>query len=222
MQSVLSEIDRLGCRRVLSLGDVAGYYCMLNECIEELSTRQIENVLGNHDSYVISDTDCPRSNSANDCLDYQRQTLTPESRAWLGKSSPGPITHLIESGTASFVHGGWHDPVDEYMYRLSPEYFRGRPEKFFFSGHTHVQILATLGDKLYCNPGSVGQPRDGDPRAAFAILQEDGTIDLHRIKYDIDSMAGAMRSAGFDQRFYENLYSGLRIGGQGSHVTIVP
>ena len=214
LQAVLREIDRLNCEEVISLGDVAGYYCMLNECIHELRERRIINLRGNHDDYLLTGKGCPRSRSANKCLAFQMQSLKEEHRQWLDQS---PIS-LTRSG-ASLVHGGWNDPIDEYLYELRPDYFAGRGKKYFFSGHTHVQVLADLGGKIYCNPGAVGQPRDGDWRAAFALW--DGTqVLLRRVEYDVDEMCHQMRAANFEPLFYDNLHKGTRIGGELSTVHI--
>src|SRR5271163_1172318 len=113
---------------------------MLNECIHELKERNIVNLLGNHDNYLLSGTGCPRSQSANKCLSFQAQSLKPGNRQWLGQS-----VISLTRGQASLVHGGWDDPLDEYLYELRPDYFAGRPGKYFFSGHTHVQILWETG-----------------------------------------------------------------------------
>lgn len=214
LQAVLREIDKLGCEAIISLGDVAGYYCMLNECIQELKDRKIVNLRGNHDDYLLSGKGCPRSQSATQCLAFQDRSLGPEHRQWLSQS----LISLIH-GEASMVHGGWTDPLDEYLYELRADYFAGRQEKYFFSGHTHVQILQDMGGKFYCNPGSVGQPRDGDPRAAFA-LWDGAEVILKRVEYDIEWMSREMRNAGFQPHFYVNLLNGTRIGGGISTVRV--
>lgn len=214
LQAVLREIDKLKCEATISLGDVAGYYCLLNECIQELKDRKIINLKGNHDDYLLSGKGCPRSASANQCLAFQNRYLGLEHRQWLGQS----LTSLAY-GKASLVHGGWIDPLDEYLYELRAEYFALRPEKYFFSGHTHVQISQDLGGKFYCNPGSVGQPRDGDPRAAFALWDGNRVI-LKRVEYDVAAMIRAMRQAGFQPHYYVNLLNGTRIGGGVSTVCV--
>jgi putative phosphoesterase len=214
LKAALDSITRAGCREIISIGDVAGYYCMVNECIALLRERNIPHLMGNHDSYLIEGTPCPRSTAANKCLDYQRTIITSENMAWLAESKT-----MIKISGASLVHGGWNNHLDEYMEEIAEEYFAGLEGRIFISGHTHVQVLRQLSDKTYCNPGSVGQPRDGDPRAAFAILQ-DGKFTLNRVEYDIDGIASEVRARGFSAYFYENLYKGTRIGGAISKVSI--
>lgn len=213
--AVLEEADRLGCQRVISLGDVTGYYPEPDKCIDLLVERGAIQLLGNHDSYLVEGTGCPRSRLVSSLLEHQSRVVRPDQVALLAT-----LTSLHEEGDACFVHGGWEDPRDQYLYRVSAEKLSG-DWRFYFSGHTHVQILATLGEKTYCNPGSVGQPRDGDPRAAFAVF--DGKrIQLQRVPYEIDETAQAMRRAGYDDpRLWENLYIGAQIGGRIDKVEII-
>jgi predicted phosphodiesterase len=215
LRAVLAELDAIGADEILCLGDVAGYGPQINECCELLIERGIPTLMGNHDFYLAFDEPCPRSRSANFCLDYQRSVVTPAHKAWLG-SNP---SQLDTYPGVRFVHGGWRDPMDEYLYKLSASYFGELEGDLFVSGHTHVQGLWRLGEKTYCNPGSVGQPRDGDARAAFAVLQ-DHEISLYRTHYDIDAVAEASREAGFDERSFMNLYAGTRIGGAVSRVAV--
>jgi predicted phosphodiesterase len=210
--AVMNEIDRLGCRQVFSLGDVAGYYCMINECIGMLRERSIIHLLGNHDYYLIQDLPCPRSGKATACLEYQRKVVLKEHLRWLRSSKES-----LSYNNMSMVHGGWIDPIDEYLYEISEHYFSGLEGEIFLSGHTHVQKLFRFSEKSYCNPGSVGQPRDGDARASFAVITDD-EIHLRRVGYDIDEIASRMEKSGFDSHFYSNLYQGARIGGLLSNV----
>jgi len=215
LRAVLAKLDVMGAEEVLCLGDVAGYGPQINECCDLLTERGIRTLMGNHDYYLAFDQPCPRSHTANLCLDYQRATITPAHKAWLG----GNPSHFDGYPGVRFVHGGWRDPVDEYLYQLRASYFSELDGELFVSGHTHVQGLWSVGEKTYCNPGSVGQPRDGDARAAFAVLQ-DGAVELFRTPYDIDEMAKVSREAGFDERAYMNLYAGTRIGGAISRVAV--
>ena len=206
LQAVLREIEKSGCDRIVSLGDVAGYYCQINECIDLLRQKNIPNIMGNHDYYLAYDQPCPRSNAANVLLKYQREHIVPEHLEWLRSSAP-----KMECNGASFVHGGWKDPLDEYVTIVNEDYFRDERVTHFFSGHTHIQSLSPLGGICHCNPGSVGQPRDDDPKAAFALF--DGkNVYLRRVDYDIDRIADRMKDCGFDRYYYEGLYAGRKIG----------
>ncbi|QAA94690.1 metallophosphoesterase family protein [Pollutimonas thiosulfatoxidans] len=207
LSRVLSRLDEMGVTRIICLGDIGGYYCQVNECCEELRSRRIFSLMGNHDWYLATDEGCPRSSSANACLEYQRTVITEENKQWLSSLRP-----QAKVGELNIVHGGWNDPLDEYI-RPSSEYFGLLSGTHFASGHTHVPCIWSNGRQVYCNPGSVGQPRDGDPRASFAVLC-DGIFSLYRVEYDYAKMQKLMAAAGFSAYFYENLAIGARIGGR--------
>lgn len=207
LQAVLDKAKSLGCDRVISLGDVAGYGAQPGACIDLLRAHHAINIMGNHDYYLVSGTHCPRSKVVTEISNYQRGIVTPEQRAWLAQSK----AFLIEDGNY-FTHGGWKDHQDQYLYRVAASDIPAEAVNLF-SGHTHVQILMRFDKQQYCNPGSVGQPRDGDPSAAFAVLSGHA-IQLHRVAYDIEQTASAMRAAGFPSVYYENLFIGAQIGGR--------
>jgi putative phosphoesterase len=215
LQAVLLQVDKLGADRIISLGDIAGYGPFVNECIDLLRSRNVFNLMGNHDLYVVQKTGCPRSLTATTIIKKQIEVITEENISWLAQSP-----RMYGLPDMSMVHGGWNDPIDEYMLKIPYDYFSSRSEKMFFSGHTHVQGIWTLRDKCYVNPGSVGQPRDGDPRAAFAIV-EDHDVELHRVAYEISEYRRACEDAGFPSRVWECLVRGTRIGGRINSVTVL-
>lgn len=203
LKAVFSEIDRLGISDVYCAGDIVGYYSQINECCNELRQRGIPSVMGNHDWYMAGGGFCPRSKSVNDCLVYLRSVIDIENLNWL-KSLPVQM----QIGQIKMVHGGWADPLDEYL-KPTQEYFEQVEGELFVSGHTHVQMLKNFGSKIYCNPGSVGQPRDGDPRAAFAVF--DGlNFELHRVEYDMQKVFDLMEAAGFNDYYYGGLKTGSK------------
>lgn len=200
LKAVLSELDKMRVSEIYCLGDVAGYYSQINECCNELRLRHIPSVMGNHDWYLVSGEICERSKSVNDCLAYQRKVITQENLEWIRSF---PVQQCISN--IHMLHGGWSDPIDEYL-QPTEEYFSSLDGENFVSGHTHVQTLRTYNSKKYCNPGSVGQPRDNDPRAAFAVY--DGEFSLHRVEYDIQRVFDLMDNAGFNDYYYGCLITG--------------
>lgn len=202
LKAVLAELDKFNIPEIYCIGDVVGYYSQVNECCDELISRNIPCVMGNHDWYMAGGGFCPRSRSVNDCLAYQRKVITEENLEWL-KSFP--VQRHV--GNIHMLHGGWSDPIDEYL-QPTEEYFSQINGEIFVSGHTHIQTLKKYNNKTYCNPGSVGQPRDNDPRAAFAVC--DGEISLHRVEYDMQQVFDLMEKAGFNDYYYGCLKTGAR------------
>ena len=218
LEAVLADARTRGCTRFLSLGDVAGYLAQPGECIDRLREIGATNLMGNHDSYLVSEQNCARSRAVARIIEVQRGLVTPDQIEWL-RGSPA----MLRDGTALYVHGGPQDPQDQYLYRIGESTFPEGVQQLF-SGHTHVQALIEVGPatgrRFFCNPGSVGQPRDGDPRAAYATV-DNGRIALHRVSYNIDATAAAMRAAGFEPFYYENLYIGAQIGGRIDRIRIL-
>jgi len=206
LQAVLQAIDEKEVTDIYCLGDIVGYYPQVNEVCNELRRRDVKCVMGNHDWYMAADSFCDRSQTVNDCLAYQKQIITEENLSWL-KSLPV----FREAAGLSMVHGGWTDPIDEYL-NPSEEYFDKVGGKYFCSGHTHVPLVENYGDKLYCNPGSVGQPRDGDNRASFATW-DGADFTIHRVAYDFEKVGQLMEKAGFSGYYYERLATGAKDNG---------
>lgn len=201
LNEVLKEIDRLGVKEIYCLGDVAGYYLQINECCEELIKRDVKCVLGNHDWHLISGTES-RSKTANTCLKFQRNIITTENLKWLASF---PVYRRF--GELALVHGGWGNPIYEYLVEPTADYFEGMPNQYFASGHTHKQLVKSFQSKKYCNPGSVGQPRDGDSRSAFCFFNEN-EFSLKRVEYDIEEICNRMLNAGFNDYYYRRLRTG--------------
>lgn len=198
LKSVLALIDSMSISDIYCLGDVVGYYSQVNECCNELRNRSIKCVMGNHDWYMVSDTQCGRSKSVNDCLKYQRKMILNENIRWLASF---PV--IMKEHGISMVHGGWNNPIDEYA-EIDKNYFEAVNGIYFASGHCHVQKIINCNGKLYCNPGSVGQPRDNDSRAAFATF--DGKrFEHYRVSFDIEKVCFLMRKAGFESYYFSCL-----------------
>lgn len=211
LENVIEDIEKHNVAKIISLGDVSGYYPFINEVIDILKRKNVVNLIGNHDRYIIDNTECPRSHSANICSNYQKSVITNENKEWLQKS-----ISKYEIDNISMVHGGWVDNEDEYIMKVKEEYFNSLDFKYFFCGHTHVQrYIKMKSGKEFINPGSVGQPRDGDKKAAYCLFEEKtGEVLLKRIEYDIDKVVQKMKEIDFEEKFYENLYNGTRIGGK--------
>lgn len=214
LEAVLENAISHGCTRFISLGDVVGYYAQPGECIDLLKSLSALNILGNHDSYLVNQTNCSRSKVVAGIIEHHKKIVTPPQLDWLKQSLP-----QYHEGENLFVHGGPDDPQDQYLYEVSSKIIP-TDVTYLFSGHTHVQTLIEFGDKIYCNPGAVGQPRDGDCRAGYAVLNG-SRISLHRVVYDIEKAVWAMKNAGFEKFCYDNLYSGSQIGGRIDRVKVI-
>lgn len=209
LKSVLNKIEELGIKDIICLGDIVGYYCQINECIDELRSRNIHTLLGNHDYYMISGT-CCNSRTVRMCIDYQKTIIRRDNYEWLNTLTPA-----FDNDRISFRHGGWDDALEERIEVFDFSKVSSYYQMFYFSGHTHKQSIQTddSSKKVFCNPGSVGQPRDNDPRAAFVVLLPDGKIETYRIKYDIDAIVNKMMENKQGNWIWKGLYTGEKVGG---------
>lgn len=209
LRAVLDDIDEQNVQGIICLGDIVGYYCQVNECIDELRSRRIHCLLGNHDYYMISGTCCD-SRTVKMCIDYQTTIIRKDNLDWLKTLSP-----FYDSEIVSFRHGGWKDAIEERIQLFDFSVVSSYNQRCYFSGHTHKQNIQfdEARDKVYCNPGAVGQPRDNDPRAAYAIINSDKSIDLRRVEYDIDSIVNKMKEANQGDWIWKGLYTGEKVGG---------
>ncbi len=203
LEAVLADlpaVDALVCA-----GDVVGYNPWPGECVDRLADRDVPTVMGNHDRKVVDGTNFAGNRMARAGIAHAREQLTDAQRSWLAAL---PDERRLFDDRLRVVHGHPDDP-DRYTY---PEEFDASlldGEDVLVLGHTHLQHHAVTPDGVVCNPGSVGQPRDGDPRAAYAIVDLSGpTVEPRRVPYDIDAVREAVREAGLPARTGDRLAEG--------------
>ena len=196
----LPPVDGIVCA-----GDVVGYNPWPAACLDAVRERTIPTVMGNHDRAVATGTAFRFNSMAGAGVEHAREQLDDDAVAWLRDL---PDTRTAFDGRVKLVHGHPDDP-DRYTY---PEEFAPSmlgDEDVLVTGHTHVQSHEIFDEGTVVNPGSVGQPRDGDPRAAYALLDlDDGSVAERRVDYDIDAVAAAVRDAGLPERIGTRLYDG--------------
>lgn len=227
--AVLDDIEhRGGVEKLWCLGDVVGYGPDPHECIELLCQTNHVCVAGNHDWAAIGKIDTADFNpdAAASCHWTARQ-LSPADIEYLGNR---PL--VIDEGDFTLVHGSPREPIWEYLTSTSAakENFAFFKSPFCLVGHSHVplvfsyseggtcsanQFLANIGlvlgrNRLIINPGAVGQPRDGDPQASYAIYDsETKQVRLYRIPYDIRATQDRMVERGLPMRLVARLSQGV-------------
>ncbi len=230
LEAVLERIDAAGAEEIWCLGDVIGYGAQPDACAELVAERCAISLVGNHDLAVLGALDISAfSEAAADAVRWTRENLAESTAEFLrGLDATGE-----RDGIALF-HASPRDPVWEYV--LSVEQASAnldvQPESIALIGHSHVSLFFArpngggqaetrggqvgdgstleLGDgRWLVNPGSVGQPRDSDPRAAWLELDtKTSQAHFHRVEYDIDRAASAITEAGLPKRLADRLYVG--------------
>jgi predicted phosphodiesterase len=217
----LPEVDE-----VWVLGDIVGYGPQPNEVIATLQEMGARSVMGNHDGAAIGQVDVSWFNpDAARAIGWTGEALDDNARAYLGT-----LPEVRRDGDLTAVHGSPRDPTWEYI--TGPDVATANLASFdtriCLHGHTHVPIVfradggsvevvsATPGapvtiheGRLLLNPGSVGQPRDGDPASSYMVLEtEAGSAEFRRVSYDIDATQRLMREADLPPRLVERLRYG--------------
>lgn len=212
LEAVFAHIETQGVDEVICLGDVIGYGPEPEFCVDMVRGHCSWCLMGNHDEALFRDASDFNS-YARSAIDYTRQRMEPrwwsssERRARWRWLQALPRTKSV--GRFHFFHGSPRDPVREYVLStdgiLNPDKLADIFDRFEgvgFAGHTHqpglhdaefrwhglegqtsVTLPLPVGQKAFVNVGSTGQPRDGDPRSCYAVL-EDESITWHRVEYD--------------------------------------
>lgn len=199
------------------LGDLVDYGPEPSACVRWAMTHADHAVRGNHDHGVAQEIPVSGETGFRYLTRVTRpdvwEALSAEERQFLVRL---PVTKRVTAGDVRFllVHATPRDPLDEYLLRDEAAWTR-RLENVDADvvcvGHSHMQFKLKVGGKTVLNPGSVGLPRDGDPRAAYAII-EDGRIELKRVEYPIDETVAAVQAAPWPDRAKTMLTHVLRHG----------
>jgi len=211
-ESVLAEAKGLD---ILCLGDLVDYGANPNEVVELVRRRGIKSVMGNHDWAALNgDTSMFNARAAMSSV-WTRAHLTGQNLEFIRTLVPEFRTEL-EGTAAYFTHGSPDDRLWEYVDpRTHSDLFGFYLSKLKVGliglGHTHVPYVWEERGKVVFNPGSVGQPRDGDPKASFAVLRADGQevrVEIRRVPYDVRKAASKIREAGLPESNATRLLSG--------------
>jgi len=202
----------------LVIGDLVDYGTDPAPCVDWVREHARWVVRGNHDHAVAQRVPVRAGGGFRRLAGASRpihwELLDPPRLRYLGRL---PVVQHVELGglRLMLVHATPRDPLDEYLGSDAAaweERLRQAPADVICVGHTHQPYLLECGARRVLNPGSVGQPRDGDPRASYAII-EDGRIELRRVAYDIDATLRQMRTVNMPDWAIELSASVLRTGG---------
>jgi predicted phosphodiesterase len=221
---VLADIDKSSIDRTVCLGDVVGYGAQPRECIAVLRERNILTIAGNHDYAAIGKTNINYFNPfAKEATLWTRKVCSEEDRAWLQSLS---LVEYLDDLT--MVHGTLYQPdLFDYILTTYDAYLSLQllDAPVCFLGHSHVpinfiwdeiisfnydrEIQMKQGVKMLVNVGSVGQPRDENPRAAYAVYDTElKRIEIRRLDYDVEAAAKKIRDAGLPAALGERLKVG--------------
>ena len=219
LQAALERIDELGIEDIYCGGDLVGYGPHPNEVCALIAERAIPTIYGNYDHAIARDHD--------DCgcayITPQDRELGQRSVEWtlahtdqpakdFMRELPFDLRFAVGTTDVHLVHGSPRK-VNEYLFedkpaRLYERLAAAETDQVLVFGHTHKPWVHTYGDVLFVNCGSVGKPKDGDPRAAFAILRsaENGIeVTIERVPYDAEAVAREVAAVGLPSEYGDKL-----------------
>jgi predicted phosphodiesterase len=226
LQAVTADLPEVD--QVWVLGDIVGYGPQPNEVVAALQQLGARSVLGNHDGAAIGTVDAAYFNpDARAAIEWTAGVVDANARAYIAT-----LPEVRRDGDLTAVHGSPRDPIWEYITGpgIAEANLGSFDTRLCLFGHTHLPMVfravddgmdavmglpderIALGDtRALLNPGSVGQPRDGLPDAAYAILETGDaadTVEFRRVRYDIDATQRLMQERGLPPRLADRLRYG--------------
>ena len=197
LEAVMERMN--SCDEIICAGDVVGYYPYFNEVIELLRAERVHSIIGNHDYAVLTGDNSNLDTYGKISANFTRKRLEVKNREWLDS-----LPYQLQTEYFNVYHGTPADSIDAIFVYIFPTFpfidkILEEEGKSVVVGHTHIQFERKHAkrDLKIVNPGSVGQPRDGDSRAAFAIFDTEKTeFSLRRAGYDIEEVWFAVHKAG--------------------------
>jgi diadenosine tetraphosphatase ApaH/serine/threonine PP2A family protein phosphatase len=230
LEAVLGSIDKADIEQIWCLGDVVGYGADPDACADLVRERCDICLVGNHDLAVLGGLDISRfSETAAEAVEWTRANVADRTLEFLRELEPAGL----REGVALF-HASPRDPVWEYVLSIeqADDCMDVQSERIALIGHSHVSLFFTRPDRdergdtngaqmnngatldlsrgtWLINPGSAGQPRDGDPRAAWLEFDSEAeSACFHRVPYDIQRAANPILEAGLPSRLADRLHTG--------------
>lgn len=211
LETALREITRLEVDRIYCLGDIVGYGADPNACVELIRESTQGAIAGNHDFAAVGLTSTKHFNSfAQQAIQWTDKQLSEDNRQYIKNL---PLT--LSNDSVFCVHSTPITP-EKWGYIFSREdanrHLEAFDEPICFIGHSHIPAIFESKDKARCivNIGSVGQPRDRDPRLSFVIFDTD-TVEFERVRleYDVEKAAAKIRKVELPEFLAERLFLGV-------------
>ncbi len=204
------EKDMPEVELVLCAGDLVGYYPYPNEVIKEIRKLGARCIRGNHERAVIFRNHEHFNPTAKKAIEWTIQNMSSESMEYI-KNLRDNLLLTINGKRVALHHGA---PFNEDFY-LMPENIDEELLKYdnadlLIVGHTHIPVIVDYGEKAIINPGAVGQPRDGNPKASYALIDlENWNFEIRRVDYDLYEVVKKIEEMGLPENLAERLYYGF-------------
>jgi len=215
LEALNAVLDEVGDRPLYCLGDMVGYGASPNQVIDLLKERRATVVIGNHDYAALTGTPSGFNSRAAVAVVWNSRQLTDVNRRYLAEL-PRSLTLELAGERVYMTHGSPDDNIGEYVYSSTHSdmfdyWLRKLSVKAIALGHTHIPFVWSERRGTVFNPGSVGQPRDGDSKACYAVLSVGGgrvEVEHRRVEYDVGASAKKIIEAGLPPSLANRLFTG--------------
>ncbi len=214
LQTVFADAKKRGVTAFLNAGDLIGFGAFPNEVVELLCEKNVLSVVGNYDLEVIEGKIKGKGDKGV-ALKFAQKELAKSCEYYL-RSLPKEL-RLEVAGKKLLITHGSPQSIDEHIYQDTPvEYLKTLAAEskadVIIVGHSHEQFSRQINGAVFVNPGSVGRPGDGNPKAAYAVLSFNPfKVELGRLKYDVEAAADALRKRGLPESFSQMLLCGVSL-----------
>ena len=209
LSAILDFLRKEKADRIIHAGDVVGYNPFPNEVIDAFITNPVLSISGNHDRGVISGDIRFFNDAAAEAVLWTRRELKNDGRDYLSNLKTRERIS-VDGKTIAVIHGSPFND-DEYIFRddANEKLLDEAAADILVLGHTHVPYVRKLENGLIVNPGSVGQPRDGDWRASCMVLDiSGGNAEIFRLEYPVEETQKEIRKASLPEMLAERLKTG--------------
>lgn len=219
--NVLKDIEGQEINKTYCLGDLVGYGPYPNQVIDTIRHHRIPTVMGNYDEGVgFSKGDCGCAYTTEEekskgqiSIDWTTERVTPDNKEYL-QGLHNELRFEVDGTRFLLVHGSPRR-INEYLFEDRPDsslrrVLNGQEIDVMLCGHTHKPYHKMLDAMHIINDGSVGKPKDGDPRACYAIVDTNKhlTVEFRRVEYNVDAIAEELVKAGLPEVYAEDLRTG--------------
>lgn len=207
LEAILDSFWNQGIKNLICMGDIVGYYHQSLEVLDSIMKLNIQSILGNHDAYLLGKLKCSSEKWRVYFLEQVKESISKEQLEWLSEL-PEFLEINLNGKKLAFFHGSPWDHLEEYIYPDSNKFesFKTLNWDIIFLGHTHYPMVKEVGSVKIVNPGSCGQPRDGDLRASAVIYDsKKEQVFFIRENYNTQLTVEEARSAGVDPEVIKKL-----------------
>lgn len=212
LEAVFKDMPRV--ERILCAGDVVGYGAEPNEVIKLAKKKKVEAVRGDHDHAVATRDFRKLNRAASEVAGWTQKNMKEQGNDYL-RNLKDSLQVTIGGHRLFVVHGSPVDPLwgrvtEENTNQEFAEAVGPADANVVVLGHTHVPLQRMILGKMVVNPGSVGQPRDEDPKASYAILElgKEVGVEFRRAVYDVEKTARSIKEKGLPEELASRLFFG--------------